>query len=253
MKEKPIDFLQLLLDAHADDHVYETEKMSALEETTDTKQWKSARRALTEDEIVANSLLFFLVGYETTAATVGWMVYNLSLNEDCQDKLYEDVKTVYDKYKKLDYEAIAKMNYLDQVFCESLRVFPPAMRTDRMCNKDCDVGPHHIPSGMVVNISIVGVHMQEEFWPEPEKFDPDRFSAENRDNIVPYSYLPFGSGPRNCIGMRLANLEAKIAMAQIIKNFKIKRCEKTEVPIKLKKVGLTIPENGIWVRMEKRK
>jgi len=144
------------------------------------------------------------------------------------------------------------MTYLDQVFCESLRLFPPAMRTDRTCTKNCDVGPYHFIKGDIVNISIVGVHYDEEFWPEPTKFDPDRFAPENKDNIVPYSYMPFGVGPRNCIGMRLANLEAKIAVAQIIKHFKIKRCEKTEVPIQLRKVGLTMPVNGIWVRLEKR-
>jgi len=252
MKEKPLDFLQLLLDAHADETNYETEKLSAFEETTDIKQWKSIKRALTEEEIVANSLLFFLVGYETTATIVGWMTYNLSLDENVQDKLYDDIMTVLKKYKKIDYEAVAKMTYLDQVFCESLRLYPPAMRTDRQCNQSCEIGPYHIPKDMIVNISIVGVHHCEEFWPEPEKFDPDRFSPENRDNIVPYSFIPFGAGPRNCIGMRLATLESKIAMAQIVKNFKIKRCEKTEVPIKIRNFGLTIPVNGIWVRLEHR-
>jgi cytochrome P450 family 3 subfamily A len=254
MNEKPLDFLQLLLDAHADETPYVEEKLSALEETTDTKNWRdAAKRALTEDEIIQNSLLFFLVGYETTASTIGWMIYNLSLNEDAQEKLYEDVMNVFEKYKTADYEAIAKMTYLDQVFCETLRLYPPAMRTDRTCNADCDIGPYHIPKDMIINISIVGAHYSEEYWSEREKFDPDRFSPENRDKIVPYSFLPFGVGPRNCIGMRLATLEAKIAMAYITKNFKIKRCEKTEVPIKIRNVGLTIPVNGIWVRLEHRK
>jgi cytochrome P450 len=105
------------------------------------------------------------------------------------------------------------------------------LSVDRVCNTDCEIGGYKIAKGTLINIGIWAVHHDEEYWPEPEKFDPDRFAPENKDRIVPCSFIPFGQGPRNCIGMRLANMEAKMGVARVVQRFVIERCAKTEVLI----------------------
>jgi len=142
---------------------------------------------------------------------------------------------------------------LDQVFCETLRMFPPIQRANRVCNETSEVGGYKVPVGTIVYLGIWGIHHDEAYWPEPETFDPDRFSPENKSKIVPYSWLPFGTGPRNCIGMRLATLEAKIGIAYVIKNFRLKRSPNTEDPPVLRAFSLTTPKSGkIHIRIERR-
>jgi cytochrome P450 family 3 subfamily A len=91
----------------------------------------------------------------------------------------------------------------------------------------------------LIEIAIYVIHHSEQYYPNPEKFSPERFIPENRDQLVPYTYLTFGVGPRNCIGMRFALLEAKLYLAQIVKRFKIFKSYKTEVPFKFKTISPT--------------
>ena len=87
----------------------------------------------------------------------------------------------------------------------------------------------HIPKGMLIQIPIYAIHHDPKIWPEPEKFNPYRFTSEEKAKHTAYDWIPFGSGPRNCIGMRLAQMELKISVAYLIRAYKFARCEKTEV------------------------
>ena len=87
----------------------------------------------------------------------------------------------------------------------------------------------HIPKGMLIQIPIYAIHCDPKIWPEPDKFDPYRFTSDEKAKHTAYDWIPFGSGPRNCIGMRLAQMELKISVAYLIRAFKFVRCEKTEV------------------------
>ena len=89
-----------------------------------------------------------------------------------------------------------------------------------------------IPKGMIVNFNVQALHHSPEFYPSPERFDPDRFVPENKDKLVPYTYMPFGIGPRNCVGMRFALMEAKTAVAHMINKFRFTRTNNTQVPLK---------------------
>lgn len=160
-----------------------------------------AKKEWSDDELVAQCLLFFLAGFETSSTLLSFLGCELALNPDIQEKLCREI----DETQKLTYEALNSMKYLDQVISECLRKWPPAMITDRICNKEItlvvDGQPVTIKEGQQFWIPIYGLHMDPKYFPEPEKFDPDRYSEENVGKIVAGSYVPFGIGPRNCIGL----------------------------------------------------
>lgn len=147
-----------------------------------------------------------------------------------QKRLYQEVKEAAADDPSLSYATVMKLHYLDAVLSETLRMYPPAMAINRETTTD-----YHIPEYNVtleknngVIIPIRAMHYCAEYFPEPEKFRPERFLPENREREVkPYTYLPFGGGPRNCVGMRFALAEAKLGLAEMISRFEFKTCPQT--------------------------
>lgn len=166
---------------------------------------KSVKRVWTDDELVAQCLLFFLAGFDTSSTLLSFLAYELCTHPDIQQRLFEEIQETNRSIdgKRLTYDALQKMKFMDQVISETLRLWPPAPATDRICVKDYDYDDGQckfkIEKGVVLTIPIVALHHDEKYFANPMKFDPDRFSDENKDNILPGTYLPFGVGPRNCI------------------------------------------------------
>lgn len=132
-------------------------------------------------------------------------IYELALNQDIQERLREEIIEVLEKNEgELTYEAIKEMKYLDMVFKESMRKYPVIDRHFRQSTKDYAIPKTNqiIPAGTLIRVPVNALHNDERFWEDPEKFDPERFSAENVHKIVPFSYIPFSDGPRKCIGFR---------------------------------------------------
>ncbi|GFX11724.1 cytochrome P450 3A21 [Trichonephila clavipes] len=210
---------------------------------------------LSLDELVAQCVIFFLAGYDTTASTLSFASYLLALNPECQEKLHDEiVEAVNNANGVLTYEAVQNMKYLDNVISETLRLLPPAVRLERQAVGDYKLGDTGItiPKGMIVTIPAYAMHRDPNYFPDPEKFDPDRFTPEERVKRDPYVYIPFGAGPRNCVGMRFALMEVKVCLAHVIATFKIRRCSKTKVPLEfLIGAGLMQPKE-ITVSMEPR-
>lgn len=127
------------------------------------------------------------------------MVYELALNQDIQERLRDEINEVLERHNgEVTYDAIMDMKYLDMVFNETIRRWPVLDSQSRKCVKDFQIPNSKlvIPEGTFIQIPTVGFHMDERFWDEPEKFDPERFNEENVKKIVPYSYFPFSEGPR---------------------------------------------------------
>ena len=143
------------------------------------------------------------------------------------------------------------MPYLEMCILETLRMYPFVVVTDRICGKDITIKGVKFQKGILVNIPILAFHYDPLIYPDPEKFKPERFTAEEKAKRSPFHFMPFGYGPRNCIGMRLALLEAKLAVAHIVRKFKLLPSEKTQIPIKVEKFKVT-PEDGAWMKAEKR-
>lgn len=232
------DMLQLMLDA--------AENREGL---VDGPSGKKKNVLLTDDEIIGNAYVFLLAGYETTATALAFIFYLLVQHPEIQEKLYDEISSNLTD-DNWSYDAIQSLQYLDQVFNESLRIYPPVTGfVSRKCNKECTIGDLVVPEGVILQAPVWDIHHDPELWPDPWKFDPDRFSPENKSSINNVAFLPFGAGPRNCIGMRFAQLEAKLAISRLVKTFKFVRCEKTEDRLQLICPTVIInPANGVYLR-----
>ncbi|XP_053799876.1 thromboxane-A synthase isoform X4 [Vidua chalybeata] len=151
-----------------------------------------------------------------------------------------------------DYQNVQELPYLDMVIAETLRMYPPAFRFTREAAKDCVVLGQHIPAGAVIETAVGHLHHNPEFWPEPEKFIPERFTEEAKKEQHPFAYLPFGAGPRGCLGMKMGLLETKMTLLRILQKFRFKTCPETEIPLQLKSKATLGPKNGVYITLESR-
>ncbi|KAI4459281.1 cytochrome p450 [Holotrichia oblita] len=180
--------------------------------------------AFTINEIAAQAFIFFLAGFETSSTTMTFCLHELSFNQEIQDKLREEVREIYQKNNgKLTYEGLMEMKYMDEVVNETLRKYPPLPILNRVCSLDYTIPGTNItlPKGTKVIISTLGIQRDEEYYPDPMKFCPERFSEENKASRPNYTFLPFGEGPRVCIGLRFGMMQAKAGLAMLLNNFKL--------------------------------
>ena len=221
--------------------------MTANEETTVEGVSK-----LSDEEIVAQSIIFLLAGYETSSNTLSFILYHLALNPDVQDKLRTEIKEAVEsnaKRKSL-YELAQNMEYLDCVIKESQRLCPAAAQVNRECCENYDLNGIHIPAGTEIMIPIYVLHHDPDAWQNPENFDPERFLGPAKDARHAFQFLPFGAGPRNCIGMRFALMEVKVALVRILMKFKFMASPETQVPLEIRE-GITLSaKDGVLIRVQ---
>uniref|UniRef100_A0A452RF28 unspecific monooxygenase n=1 Tax=Ursus americanus TaxID=9643 RepID=A0A452RF28_URSAM len=189
----------------------------------------NTHKALSDLELVAQSIIFIFAGYETTSTSLSLLMYELATHPDVQQKLQEEIDATFPNKALPTYDALAQMEYLDMVLNESLRLYPIAGRLERMCKKDVEISGVFIPKGTLVIVPTFSLHRDLDLWPEPEEFHPERFSKKNKDSINPYTYMPFGTGPRNCLGMRFAIMNMKLALVRVLQNFSFQPCKETQV------------------------
>jgi cytochrome P450 family 9 len=187
---------------------------------------------------IAQGLIFFGAGLETTASLLQVVCYELARNENIQRKLQDEIDSVAAKLngQPIDYETLHKMKFVDMIISETLRKWPPVPHTDRVCSKDYNVDLGNgrfftIRKGQSILLPTFLIHRDADHFPNPDKFDPYRFSDENKHLIAPGSYLPFGSGPRTCIGSRFALMEAKLMVFNFFGKFSVEKCDKTPVDL----------------------
>ncbi|KAI4460047.1 cytochrome p450 [Holotrichia oblita] len=210
---------------------------------------------LTFNELAAQAFVFFGGGFETSSTTMSFVLLELALNQDVQIKLRDEINTVMNRYNnEIVYEALGEMQYLDMVINESLRKYPPIPINSRECNKDYKVPNTDLvlPKGQAVFIPTQGIHYDPEYYPDPEKFDPMRFSVENMSKLPQFAFMPFGGGPRICLGQRFALIQSKVGLISLVQNFKFKINSKTEIPVKLDPVKFfTGTIGGLWLDVER--
>uniref|UniRef100_A0A6P7H0G8 Cytochrome P450 9e2-like n=1 Tax=Diabrotica virgifera virgifera TaxID=50390 RepID=A0A6P7H0G8_DIAVI len=199
--------------------------------------------SITNGDIISHALVFFLGGFDSVSNTMCFIAYELARNLEVQKRLREEIDQGFEECNgNLTYEAVMQMKYFDMVISEGLRKWPNFPESDRECSKDFviepespDEEPLNLKRGMVVSLPTMCMHKDPKYFPDPERFDPERFNDENKDKIDPYTYFPFGLGPRNCIGSRFATLEMKVLFAYLLHHFEIVPVGKTEIPAQLKK------------------
>ena len=221
--------------------------MTATDETT-----VEGVSRLSDDEVVPQSFIFLLAGSETSSNTLSFTVYHLACNPGVQDKLRSDIRDAFETHanKKPLYEIAQSIKYLDCVIKESQRLCPPVPHPNRECREDFNLNGIHIPAGTEVVIPVYALHHDPDAWEDPEKFDPERFRGPRKDTHHPFQFLPFGAGPRNCIGMRFALLEIKIALVKILMKYKFVQSPETQVPLVLHDGATMTAKNGVLVRVE---
>nr|XP_023014564.1 cytochrome P450 9e2-like [Leptinotarsa decemlineata] len=217
---------------------------------------------LTNLDITAQAVLFFFAGFDTVSSLMCFMSHELAVHPDIQTKLRDEIEeTLAECGGEVTYEAILKMKYMDMVISESLRKWPSTISTDRVCTKPYTIEaknagekPLHIEKGTLLMIPSVGIHYDPKYYPDPERFDPERFSDENKRKIDPFTYMPFGLGPRLCIGSRFALLETKLLFFHLLSHFELVPVEKTQIPLKLSKFTFNLmAENGFWLGLKRLK
>jgi len=154
------------------------------------------------------------------------LLYNLALNEDIQDKLRQEILKA-SKGEEIDFETVTGLPYLQQCISETLRLYPPVLTIDRQCNKTTSYEGLRIQKGTFVTVPIYAIHQDPEFYPNPQIFDPERFSPVEINKRDPMTYLPFGEGPRACIGAIFALEEIKILVSHLLSQFSFRRTIET--------------------------
>ncbi|XP_077528049.1 cytochrome P450 3A41-like [Haemaphysalis longicornis] len=226
-----------------------------IESKMSTNYSNKKKRFLTNEEIVANGHVFFVAGFETTGTTLSFMSYLLAKHQDIQDRLREEVLEVLKRDGSFTYDNAFAMNYLDQVISETLRLYAPIVGfVTRSCDKDYMHNNVTIPAGTSILVPVHHLGRDPDFWDEPDKFDPDRFGGDRKHSIDPMVYQPFGQGPRNCIGLRFAQMEIKLTMAKLLAKYRIVLDERHMKEEDLE-VGSSFtfayPQNGVWLKLQR--
>ncbi|XP_072756841.1 probable cytochrome P450 6a14 [Anoplolepis gracilipes] len=210
---------------------------------------------LTDNLIAAQAFVFFAAGFETSATTMSNVFYELAINQEIQDKLREEIDEEYIKHNgNFTYENMKKMSYLDKIFKETLRKYPPVATLTRKSTSSYTFNGTNvnIPKDLDILIPIYSIQRDSDIYPKPDVFDPERFSDELVHTRNPMFYLPFGDGPRNCIGARFAVHQTKIGLVTILRNYKVETCEKTPIPyVNDPKTFILTPIHGIYLKMSK--
>ena len=173
---------------------------------------------LTDDELRDEIRTFFLAGHETTATSLTWAHYALATHKEIRSKMIEEIQSIIGTDSDPTYDDLSKMEYLDQIINETLRMYPPIYIFTRTPLKTDVIDGYTIPKGSNIIMSQYTTHHDPILWEDPETFNPDRFKSEKIKNLHKYAYFPFGGGPRTCIGKPFAILEMKIILAKIYQN-----------------------------------
>ncbi|XP_016974115.1 cytochrome P450 6a8 [Drosophila rhopaloa] len=212
-------------------------------------------KGLTIEEILAQAFIFFIAGFETSSSTMGYALYELAKNPDIQEKVRAEVEEVLQEHnQKFTYECSKSFKYLNQAINETSRLYTIVPNLDRVANKRYVVPGHPefvIEAGQSVIVPSSAIHHDPTIYPEPLEFRPERFSPEESANRPSVAWLPFGDGPRNCIGMRFGQMQARIGLALLIKNFKFSTCSKTQIPLVYDPKSFVLGvKDGIYLKLE---
>jgi cytochrome P450 len=176
---------------------------------------------MTDKQVRDEAMTLFGAGHETTAVALTWTWYLLSQHPEVEAKLHDELDAVLGG-RKPTLEDLPHLPYTEKVIKEAMRLYPPAWGTSREPITDVEIGGYPIKKGQTIFINIYGVHRDARFFSDPGRFDPERFSPENEKQIPHYAYLPFGGGPRVCIGNAFAMMEARLILATVAQQYRLK-------------------------------
>ena len=195
-EEKPgHDLLQILLDARYSDGT-----------------------SMSDELVVSESMQILVAGHETSSNALSWLLYLLSSRPDCVDRVRDEFDSVLGE-RHVSFSDVPKFEFTTQVILEALRLYPPFWMVDRMALADDRAGDLDIPRGSTVVVFIYGTHHSPRYWENPESFDPERFTKAKEKLHTPFAHLPFGAGPRGCIGGNYAMLQMLMILSVVLRKY----------------------------------
>ncbi|XP_026810290.1 probable cytochrome P450 6a13 [Rhopalosiphum maidis] len=209
----------------------------------------------TEVQIIANGFGMFIAGFDTVSSTVCYCLHELSLNKSIQDKVRQEIQLkLSENDGQINNAFLMDLHYLDMVVAETLRMYPSVIALFRNATKSYQVPNDSliIKNGQKIVIPVYALHYDSKYYTDPEKFIPERFSPEEKAKRPTGIYLPFGDGPRMCIGKRFAEMEIKLTVVEMLTKFEIFPSENTEMPLKYSNnTFILLPKKDIWLKLKK--
>ncbi len=206
-------------------------------------------RKMTDAEIADNLLTFVTAGHETTALGLAWTFHLLAQHPEVEAKLLAEIDEVTGGGPVLP-EHVPRLAYVRQVFSEAMRLYPPAPIITRTAKRDFQLGTFRVPAGTVILVPIYAVHRHARLWVNPERFDPERFTSSQTSGRHRYAYMPFGAGPRVCIGNGFAVMEAVAILAVLLRSVRLRDLS-PQAPEPVMKITLR-PLRKLRMRVEPR-
>jgi cytochrome P450 len=177
--------------------------------------------SMTDTQVRDEAMTLFLAGHETTANALTWTWYLLSQQPEVEARMRKELQTVL-AGRTPAFEDIPDLSYTEMVFAESMRLYPPAWGVSRLALENYSAGGYEIPKGSIVIMSPYVMHRNPKYFPEPDRFMPERWTPEFKETRPKFAYFPFGGGPRMCIGERFAWTEGILVLATIAQNWHLK-------------------------------
>lgn len=204
---------------------------------------------MSDQDLRDELITMFVAGHETTAVLLTWLFHILASEPAWETRLVDEVSSVLGGLQP-GFQDLPNFPTLRMAIDETLRLYPPLWITNRNAVQDDEICGYRIQSGEVVGIAPYVTHRLSEYWPDPERFDPMRFRSEMIAGRPRFAYLPFGGGPRQCIGNNFALVEAQLIFATLAPRFRLSPAPKH--PVKLEPTATLRPKNGLWMKIEKR-
>lgn len=214
-------------------------------------EYEGDEGVMTHEQVWDEALTIFIAGYDTTATALMWTFYALSQNPEVEARLQEELDSVLEGGRAATFEDLRRLQYTERVLCEAMRLYPPTWRLVRRALRDFPVGDYVIPSGSLVVVSQYAMHRDPRFFPDPESFDPERWTVESKTARPQFSFFPFGGGPRRCLGESFAMAEGVLLLATLARRWRTRLAEGHRVE--------PVPEHllrsrwGMRMRLERRR
>ncbi|XP_075553608.1 cytochrome P450 3A14-like [Dermacentor variabilis] len=237
------DILQNLLDA-------EYVESKALTDGPMVKNGRLRSRPLSNAEVVSCAATLFVAGYETIASSLSYLTFVFAKYPDVQEKVRQEVTDTVSEQGKLDFETVMKrLNYLERVIKETMRLYPPGLTfVTRQAKQDFAYKGTQFKTGTCFMAPLYQIQRDPRFWPDPLQFNPDRFAPENEAQLVKMAYMPFGVGPRNCVGNGMGMLKLKLTMAKLLLKYRLELGSSQMGEMKIKsRAMVSAPAKGPWI------
>ncbi|XP_075983685.1 cytochrome P450 6B5-like [Anticarsia gemmatalis] len=245
------DFVDLVLNLKKEEVISSDSLKSAKTGITETVQLK-----VDDDLLVAQCVVFFAAGFETSATTLSFTLFELAKKPEAQKRAAEEVDEFLRRHNnKLSYECINELPYLEACVYETIRLYPVLGNLTREVMDDYTLPTGlHLEKGVRVHIPVYHLHHNPDYFPDPETYKPERFLPENKDDIKPFTFLPYGEGPRICIGKRFSKMQVLAGLVTFLKTYRVELAQgmPENVEFDCRTILIQPKDQGLFLKAYKR-